>query len=249
MKISPLVCGHGKTEGIAKVALDQLASSVDLFSGRAIKFLKRQTTADTLNFGPFCARAFLENACAALVGRLDSFRMLYLSEFQAQSDYELGRRAKSAFSWAGDVMPMEDRPNQAMWRSELETPKINRALFSKYVEHMYWKPALEAMIDFLSPSLNDPIFSEIASIDTERYISEARGHCSQLYSSLSKGVHWEFFTSALVFDDATVKSLIRESCLVVAVLGLASHFIPTAYASLPKEKAAKMYASFRREIP
>src|SRR3982751_4718640 len=96
--ISTLLCGHDRTEGIAKTALDQLRRSIDDFSTRAITFLNTAPSADTLNFGPFCSRVLLENACAALVGRLDAFRMLYLSEFQSQPEYEPGKRAKSAFS-------------------------------------------------------------------------------------------------------------------------------------------------------
>ena len=70
-----------------------------------------------------------------------------------------------------------------------------------------------------------------------------------LYSTLSKGVHWEFFTSALVFDDATVKAAIRDTCLLIGRLGLTSHFIPTAYASLSPLEAVEKYVSFRRELP
>src|SRR4051812_15791246 len=81
-EISLLLCGD-KSEGIAKVALDQLSSSIRWFSTKAARFLVDDITDEALSFGPFCARVLLENGCAALVGRLDSFRMLYLSEFQA----------------------------------------------------------------------------------------------------------------------------------------------------------------------
>src|SRR5437879_3349175 len=92
--IGSLLCGDdAKTDGIAKSALSQLSRSINNFSTRAVKFLKEGASEDTLAFGPFCARVLLENACAALVGRLDSFRMLYLSEFQTQPEYEYGKRA------------------------------------------------------------------------------------------------------------------------------------------------------------
>jgi hypothetical protein len=98
-----LLCGHdGAAGGFAKSALDQLSPSIDTFSGRAVKYLIEGASDDTFAFGPFCARVLLENSCAALVGRLDCFRMMYLSEFQAQPEYEYGKRAKSAFSWVGD---------------------------------------------------------------------------------------------------------------------------------------------------
>lgn len=96
-RFGSLLCGSDHGEGIAKAALKQLSSSIDDFSTRCVTFLKTPSAPDTLVFGPFCARALLENSCAALVGRLDSFRILYLSEYQSQPDYELNKRPKSAF--------------------------------------------------------------------------------------------------------------------------------------------------------
>src|SRR5258708_32909269 len=109
--IGSLLCGGATAEGSAKCALNQLSLSINAFSRRAVKFLTESASEDALAFGPFCARVLLENSCAALVGRLDTFRMMYLSEFQAQPEYEHGRRAKSAFSWVGDWHP-EDKPPQ-----------------------------------------------------------------------------------------------------------------------------------------
>jgi len=245
--IGPLLCGYDRNEGIAQIAFGQLASSIEKFGSKAINFLNEETTEETLNFGPFCARVLLENSCAALVGRLDSFRILYLSAFQTQPEYEHGKRARSAFSWTGDVIP-DDKQTQPLWSIDNDLPKINRALFSKHVEHIYWKPAVERMLDFVSTYPSNPALTDILAIDAETYISETKGRSAQLYSSLSKGVHWEFFTSALVFDEATVKNAIRDTCLIVSHLGLTSHFIPTAYASLEPLQAVEEYIAFRRLI-
>jgi hypothetical protein len=130
--IGSLLCGDESAEGIAKTALDQLSHSIANFSSRAVRFLNEDVSDDALAFGPFCARVLLENACAALVGRLDSFRMLYLCEFQAQPEYEHGKRARSAFSWFGDVIP-EEKPTQPLWQLDVDFPKISRALFSPRV--------------------------------------------------------------------------------------------------------------------
>lgn len=246
--IGSLLCGDESAEGIAKTALDQLSHSIANFSSRAVRFLNEDVSDDALAFGPFCARVLLENACAALVGRLDSFRMLYLCEFQAQPEYEHGKRARSAFSWFGDVIP-EEKPTQPLWQLDVDFPKISRALFSRHCDHVYWKPAIERMLDFLSPHASNSALADILSLEAESYINFIRGKSSQLYSTLSKGVHWEFFTSALVFDEATVKSSIRETCLLVSQLGLTSHFIPTAYASLRPQQALETYLAFRKDIP
>lgn len=242
--ISSLICGHDRSEGTAKIALEQLSSSIDSFASKAIKFLNEDVSEEALTFGPFCARVLLENSCAALVGRFDSFRMLYLSEFQAQPEYEYGKRARSAFSWTGDVMP-DDKAAQTLWNLDHELPKISRALFSKHFEHIYWKPAVERMLDFVATCPQNLVLTEILEIDAETFIIQSKGRSAQLYSTLSKGVHWEFFTSALLFDEATVKSGIRDTCLLVSILGLISHFVPTAYASLEHQTALDNYVFFR----
>lgn len=246
--IGHLLCGDPIVEGIAKSSLEQLATSIALFSRKSMNFLVTAPSDDTLIFGPFCARVLLENSCAALVGRLDLFRILYLSEFQSQPEYEYGKRAKSSFSWFGDVIP-DDKAAQPLWITDHEMQRISRALFSKHADHVYWRPAVEKMLDFISTLPSDPLLAEILGINSEHYTAECKGRSSMLYSTLSKGVHWEFFTSALVFDDATVKAAIRDTCLLIGRLGLTSHFIPTAYASLSPLEAVEKYVSFRRELP
>lgn len=252
--VGTLLCGSGQTAGIAKAALDQLSSSVDNFSTRAIQFLTNAASSETIAFGPFCARVLLENSCAALVGRLDSFRMLYLSEFQTQPEYEYGKRARSAFSWSGDVIP-DEKAAQALWSLDHDIAKISRALFSRYMEHVYWKPAVERMLDYVSANQSSPEYAsqpavqEILRIDPLKYVDETRGRSAQLYSTLSKAVHWEFFTTALVFDEPTVKSAIRDACLIVGHLGLTSHFIPTAYCSLAPKQALDTYLLLRKDVP
>lgn len=246
-ELALLLCGDG-ADGTAGIALTQLSSSIKGFSSRATKFLIEDATDETLSFGPFCARVLLENGCAALVGRLDSFRMLYLSEFQAQPEYEFGKRVKSAFAWTGDVIP-EDKQSSVLWNADHDLPKISRALFSKHFDHVFWKPALSRLLDHVTTLDSDPLLRDVLNIDPDRFIDETKGRSAQLYSTLSKGVHWEFFTSALLFDEVTVKNSIREAILLMAHLGLASHFVHTAYASINPDVAVDLYKAIRRLVP
>lgn len=241
------MCGHNKTSGTAKVALGQLCNSIDTFAKKSFKMLESEHNKDTLLFGAFCARVILENACAALVGRLDTFRILYLSEFQSQSEYEAGKRARSSFAWSGDVIP-EEKPSGSLWSIDNDIPKISRALFSKHAHHMYWRPALERTFDYISTNQTDPLFASLLSYDPDSYIDVIKGKSSQLYSSLSKGVHWEYFTTALTVDENTIKTSIKDTLQLVSDLGYISHFIPTAYASLEPQKASQIYLELRRKI-
>jgi hypothetical protein len=213
--IGQLVCGEPASPGIAKSALLQLSLSIDEFAKRAIKILKDAPSDEATALGPFFARVLLENSCAALVGRLDTFRILYLSEFQGQPEYEHGRRAKSAFSWFGDVIPSDEKKGE-LWSVEHDLSKISRALFSKHIDHVCWQPAVESMLDYVSSSGSNPLLKEVMSLNSENYVRKVRGQGQQLYSTLSKGVHWEFFNSALLFDEATVKNAIRDTCLLVS---------------------------------
>jgi len=246
--IGYLLCGEAQSEGIAKSSLQQLMRSIDAFSNRALKILTEDASDDGMALGPFCARVLLENSCAALVGRIDAFRILYLSEFQAQPQYERGKRAKSAFSWFGDVIP-EEKHGGDLWSVDHDLSKISRALFSRYIEHVCWQPAVERMLDYVSSKGSDANLQEIMLLSSETYVNQSKGQSQQLYSTLSKGVHWEFFNRALLFDEVTVKNAIRDTCLLVGHLGLTSHFIPTAYASLKPDIALDAYLSFRKELP
>lgn len=246
-EIAVLLCGDN-SEGTAKVALYQLADSIQGFSARAVRYLTEEITDEALRFGPFCARVILENGCAALVGRLDPFRMLYLSEFQAQPEYVPGKRAKSAFAWYGDVIP-DEKSLQTLWSVDHDLPKIGRALFSKHFEHIFWKPAVDRMLDYVSTLEADPLLADVVNIDPDRFIDETKGRSLQIYSTLSKGVHWEFFTSALLLDEVTVKNLIRETVVLMANLGLISHFVHTAYAPLAPDRAVNCYKELRRLVP
>lgn len=245
--VGNLLCGEALIQGTANAALDQLSLSIESFAGRSVKILVEDISDDGLALGPFCARVLLENSCAALVGRIDTFRLLYLSEFQGQPEYEYGKRAKSAFSWFGDVIP-EEKPARDLWSVDYDVSRISRALFSQHLDHICWRPAVERMLDYISVNGSDPGLRDIVLLNSETYVSQCKGQSLQLYSTLSKGVHWEFFNSALQFDEPTVKNAIRDTCLLVGHLGLVSHFIPTAYASLEPDRALEAYLSFRGKL-
>lgn len=247
-QLGELVCGATGGTGLAQAALGQLSRSIDDFSGRALGYLQASDSPDTVALGPFCARVILENSCAALVGRIDCFRMMYLSAFQAQPQYEAGRRAKSAFSWFGDVIP-DEKGNPTLWSIDNEVPKISRALFSKHMDHVFWKPAIEQLLDLLPQHLQHAAPQELLELDADNFIEQTKGRSQQIYSTLSKSVHWEFFASTLMFDEAAAKDMIRDSLILAGTLGLISHFIPTAYASLSPTTAIDSYLLFRKDVP
>lgn len=243
--LGKLVCGCTSEPCTANRTLDHLGSSIDRFANKAIEYLNGEFTEEAQSFGAFCARVTLENACAALVGRFDPFRMLYLAEFQARGGFEYGKPAKSGFKWTGDVLT-EEKPNRELWNSDHELTKISRALFSPHVDHVYWKPAVEIALDFLAEHPGSDDFRELHAIDPETFAPSIKGRCGELYSKLSKGVHWDFFVSSVVMDEGTLKDAIRDCLIQLSNMGFVSHFVPTAYRSLDRTDALATYNNFRK---
>lgn len=207
MGLGKLVCGLAAEACIANKTLDHLGTSIDRFANKAIAYLNGEFSEEAQIFGAFCARVTLENACAALVGRFDPFRLLYLAEFQAQGGFEYGKPSNSGFRWGGDVLAA-DKPPRELWSTENDLTKISRALFSVHVDHVYWKPAVEAALDYLAERDGSESLQELHAMDPETFISSTKGKCAALYSTLSKGVHWDFFVSTVAMDEGTVKDSI-----------------------------------------
>lgn len=246
MRLGKLVCGGGSDPCTANTTLDHLSASIDRFSIKAIEYLNGPFSREAETFGAFCARVTLENACAAIVGRFDPFRLLYLTEFQAQGGFEYGKPARSGFRWNFDVLA-EDKPPNGLWSSDHDLSKISRALFSSYVDHVYWRPAFEQALDFLSGH-DSAIGHDLRSIDPEQFTSVTRGRCAALYSKLSKGVHWDFFVSSLIMDEGTLKDAIRECLIQLGNIAFVSHFVPTAYRKLNNLEAIETYIEFRESF-
>lgn len=243
--LGKLVCGGAAESCTANRTLDHLGSSIDRFANKAVVYLNGEFSEEAQIFGAFCARVTLENACAALVGRFDPFRMLYLAEFQAQAGFEYGKPSKSGFRWAGDVLA-DDKPPRELWNTENDLAKISRALFSAHADHVYWKPAVEAALDYLAERGASESLHELQAMDPETFTSSTKGKCAALYSTLSKGVHWDFFVSSVVMDEGTLKDSILDCFIQVGNLGFVSHFVPTAYRSLDRTDALVAYDDFRK---
>jgi hypothetical protein len=241
--VGVLVCGRPEVTGIAKSTLDHLNSSISRFAERSLTYLTGEFDEETQLYGAFCTRVLIELGCAALLGRIDPFRIMYLSEYQAQASYQYGRTARSAFRWAGDVMT-EDRPSGDLWSGDQDPPKISRALLSPYSDHLFWKPGLERALNHIDEN-GHLALAEIKGRDPDRFVVRTKGQMQSLYSTLSKGVHWEFFTSGIIMDEVTLKEGIKDAFSLIGGLALVSHFIPTAVGCLPADEAVNTYISLK----
>ncbi len=87
---------------------------------------------------------------------------------------------------------------------------------------------------------------ELLAMNPETFTSSTKGRCAALYSTLSKGVHWDFFVSSVVMDEGTLKNSIWDCFIQVGILGFVSHFVQTAYRSLDRNEALAAYVDFRK---
>lgn len=246
--LGELVCGRPLGDAKADKTLQHLSKTINTFSTKGIRYLNQEFSDEAKYFSAFCARVVLENSSAAIVGRLDPFRLLYLNEFQSQPSFEHGAPAKSGFRWQGDVMnPEKPLGQERIWSGDVDIGRISRSLLSEHFDHLIWRPAYSDLLDQIQNSGRDG-FEELINIEPEAFVPRMRGDLSRLYSSLSKGVHWDFFNSAIEYDESSIKVNLQDLFSRVSILGLTSHFIPTAYSSLVAEDAFEIYAQTRNHV-
>ena len=244
-----VLCGNAIGFGEASDVLAHIRRSIELFGTKAESLLAPDGASDLSLIGAYCARVLMETGCAAVVGRLDPFRILYLSRFQSHASYDPTRRSKSSFAWHGDVISPEKERDDELWSDTVDISKVSRALFSSYIDHIHWRPAVTMALDLAATMDPDPTLSSFMRTDSETFVKEIKGRGSLLYSHLSKGVHWEFFSvTSLSFDEQTVKQLIRDTITWVARVALISHFIPTAHCCLSGAEAFSAYSEVLERI-
>ena len=243
MDLGKLICGNPVGSAKLDATLLHMRATIELFGARSLIFLNSDFTEESRIYSAFCGRIVLENSCAALVGRLDPFRLLFLREQQTQPTFSHGKPVKSGFKWQGDVMSIDIPPGD-LWKNDLESSKISRSLLSDHTDHLFWRPAFERLLEKID-SFGSAQFPDITSLEPHNFTPTMKGRLANLYSSLSKGVHWEFFAPEAEYDEATLKDKLRDLFVLISMLGLTAHFSPTAYASMSDDDALSAYLNFR----
>ena len=167
-----IVCGSDIGEGEAFDVLRHVRRSVSLFGTKINSLLDPRHGDDLSLLGPYCARVIMETGCSAIVGRLDPFRILYLSRFQSHAGYDPAKKARSAFAWQGDVLSPE---KEDMWSDNIESQKISRALLSAHFDHVHWRPAVVAALDFAGNLSSDSAVQSVLLIDADHFVAQCRG--------------------------------------------------------------------------
>jgi len=244
--LSELLCGDFENLGELSDILSLLGFTIDNFSERCFEFLKQEGPENITTLGAYCGRTLLEASCIALIGRITPYRLLLLKRYQEQPNYELGIRHKISIEWRGDVLPKSSITKDQLW-NKVEDKSLTSPLLSDYMWDIFWMPAFKYLLDDTEDE-NYYSLIELKNIPLEAIGISLRKEAETLYSSLSKGIHQEFIIPHQVTHDVpTVKRLLRETVLLVIKLGLISHYIPIAVASIDRAKLLQCLAEIEEK--
>ncbi len=237
-----LLCGETDSESDLGEILIHIGNTLSLVVDQIPSLLESSEQHISL-YGPFIGRSILELGCTAIIGRLDPFRVLVLREFQRQSDYNISMRNKISIQWQGDVVANQKTSN--LW-SDKNMTEIKRTLVGDYYDHIFWRNAIDKLIDNVPSSEGGEWFGQMRGIGGRGFCSSARDKIQTCYSSLSKGLHHEFvIPPESLFDRSTVTDLIRDSLFVIASFGLAMTQIPHIPYGISLDQAMEIYENIQ----
>lgn len=198
---------------------------------------------------PFYGRNILESSLTAILGRIDPFRLILVYKVQADSSYDLGKKAQSAVEWTGDILAKE-APRNNLWFFDKKKESFDRALLGNYVGEIIWKPAFRVLSDYIADHEYDSVWlTEILSENENSNFERAKSTAARVFSSFSKGVHSECLIDInTILDDVTLKSLIKDMYKLCATLALASHFVDFLASRIDKDRALSIFLEVEEMI-
>ncbi|PEF55714.1 hypothetical protein CON32_22955 [Bacillus cereus] len=241
--LANLICGdYGQHQSIENL-YQVLFHNISNMENRIGKLFENGESTDLTVLGPYFARNILETTCAALVGRLDPFRLIYVQKVQSLESFTIGSKAKGAISWFGDVFEKNETDVNNLWNPDKEFVKVGRGLFGNHYGEVFWNPAFKNLIDAPNYSSEGSLEYFRTQIESpEKFTLFIRQKSSALYSSLSKGIHSELVVRPeIIYDETTVTELINDTFQICSILGMVSHFIDFSICRLPTDSAFEHY--------
>lgn len=223
--------------------MDSIALSLNEHGEELLELWENKGHADFVRIAPTCARLLLEQSLATILGRLDPLRFLSIVRGSRSPDFQLGGKNVSSFSWSGDVFPPA-KPGAGGWWSQETLKTLIRGVLDGHLADYLFGSHHEVLRDKLTDAVIDQ-----ASLSTwvinllkmergDHCLSLVRKRAGECYSSLSKGMHFEFFKDHQTRPTAIeVEAAVRDAVAVVATCGLYSHFTDVALQRLPQDQA------------
>lgn len=223
--LAKLICGQPQN-GLSEIddILIRLGNTITKFTNQMLLFDYSEEK-DRINI-PFYARSIMEAACTALVARMDPFRILITYKVQSSSEYDITKRSNAAIQWTGDIVAAS-KPKTNLWSPENKLVDYDRALFSNYNGELFWKPAFLKAMDFIQAQGNSSDWlNQFKNMDENEFFERTKTDISKLYSSFSKGIHYEFLVNVdSIFDTTTMQSIVNKMFQIFAEISMVSHFI------------------------
>nr|WP_295785462.1 hypothetical protein [Rhodoferax sp.] len=183
---------------------------------------------------PFLARKFLELSLTSLLARIDPLRVIAARKNQRDSSFETGRQNASSISWTGDIFPKNPPPKGNVWQSQSLEKGVERSVLGWHFGEVAIAPGLQWLSDV--DNSNSEWLRELSN--QEKPFEWIKGRLTQLYSTLSKGVHAEYLLDdRTAFDQASVQQHMQDCYRFVLLLSAATHVSPLFYRSLTAEDA------------
>lgn len=194
-----------------------------------------------------CARLLLEQGAAVLLGRIDPIRLVTVIKGSSSVDFKLGYRNASSFMWNKDVVP-ETKPGNGFWTQESIGKGIHRALLDGHLADYVFSSAHKELIDSITdatksePELPDWIIDLLKLDRGEPLLSKLRILATEAYSTLSKGIHFEFFLGRETKPDAKeIRSATSKAITTISTAALYTHFSDISILSIEKSAAISSF--------
>jgi hypothetical protein len=185
---------------------------------------------------PFLARKFLELSLTGLLSRIDPIRVIAARKNQRDTSFEAGRQNPSSVTWTGDLFPSEKPPTGGIWESQILKKGVERSALGWHFGDVAFSPGLRWLTDIDTDNSTSEWLRELGS--QEKPFDWIKGHLTQLYSALSKGVHAEYLLDdGTAFDKASIQQYMQDCYKLVLLLATATHISPLFFRSLPPATA------------
>ncbi|MBX9960298.1 MAG: hypothetical protein K2Y15_09200, partial [Burkholderiaceae bacterium] len=149
----------------------------------------------------------------------------------------------SSFIWSKDVLP-DIKPGSGYWTQESIGKGIHRALLEGHLADYVFTSAHGEVIDEVTDSTNkQPRLAawviELLKVERgEAVLAKLRSETSEAYSTLSKGIHFEFFLGKETRPTTEeVQRATSKAMTAVATVALYSHFSDISILKIDKPTA------------
>jgi hypothetical protein len=229
------------------LGMESIARSLTEHGIELAELWDHQGDAEFVRIAPTCARLLLEQSLATILGRLDPIRFISIVRGSRSPDFQIGGRNPSSFNWASDVLPSIKPAASGLWSQDMLRALCRGVLDGHLADYLFGSHH-EALRDKLTDvvagrvSLPTWVINLLKLERGEHCLHLVRKKAGECYSSLSKGMHFEFFKDHATRPTAPeVVTAIRDTITVAATCALYSHFTDISLQKIPHEAAIECF--------